>query len=333
MRRKRRKRFWIAAIVTLVAVILLAAVTLRSETRDLVGFFDTSRRVSEAQAVRAEVFQELLREDLGAVDRESFMNIVGQLQEGMDEAEAELVATDPPPAALGAYTTLQLAISSWSDGLGQFEPALLGVVDEPQSRRAELALEESLTALRLGDAAYIEFMLLTDDLRAGLDVEISEFPTVAYVTGDPPFLASELAVQARSSRGLQLFVDIAISAVRLDPEEIADPESNVAIVPATETIDVQVVVANNGNRTELDVRVTATLSTDGGDLLNQEQVVLEEMAPGQQQTATFLGLAVQPSEAYDLVVRLVPAPGEQEPELENNLNQRRFLVNEPSNPG
>ena len=132
---------------------------------------------------------------------------------------------------------------------------------------------------------------------------------------------------ARLSPSLALLVDVGISAVRMDPEEVAGSESDVTVIPATEDLDVQVVVANHGNRIEQLVRVALTLSTDGGELLVQDEQMIAELMPGSQQTATFDALPVVPGEAYDLEVAVAKVADERASELANNFHRRRFLVN------
>jgi hypothetical protein len=311
---------------------IAAVVSLRSDTRELVGFFDTARRVADSQAARAEVFQDLIRQDLDEVSRESFMTLMTQLREGLDEGIVELDSVDPPAGAAGADEVLALALESWAEGLSMFEIALLAVVDEPQSPLAELDLDVALTRLRVGDAAYLHFLRQTEELRSDVDVDIGELPAVAYLEGQPPIVSGRLAEAARRSTGLALVVDVAISAVRITPEEISEAGADVRVIPATEVIDVQVVIANNGNRVEEAVRVTVQLSTDGGTTVFDAEQVIEELAPGGQGTAFFTGLPVNPSEAYDLVVVVTPVTDEKTAEMENNFNQRRFLVNEAVEP-
>ncbi|HEY5578624.1 MAG TPA: hypothetical protein VIL12_02915 [Acidimicrobiia bacterium] len=314
-------------LMGLAVVLTVAAVSIRSDTRALVAFFDTANRVATAQANRAGVFQSLVREDLDTVDREKLMTLVEELREGVRDGAAEVAATEPPGVGLGARDVLVLALESWDEGLGAFHLALLDAVDQPQSPVPERDLELALTQIRVGDAAYAKFLEVAGDLESALDVEVGPLPLVAYLDGDLPIVASRVAEAARLSPSLALLVDVGISAVRMDPEEVAASESNVTVIPATEALDVQIVVANHGNRIEQLVRVALTLSTDGGQLLVQDEQMIAELMPGSQQTAMFDALPVVPGEAYDLEVAVGKVADEKASELENNFHRRRFLVN------
>ena len=326
--RRRRRRWWLVALVALAIALTAAAVSLRSNTREIVAFLDTSDAVAGTQETGAQAFQELVRTDLSRVDRENLMTMMTQLEEGTIDAIAQISATEAPAQAQTAQQVFLLALESWGEGLSEFEMALLDAVDQPQSPLAERDLELSMTKLRVGDTTYARFLELTAGLRTIVDVEVGELPSVAYVEGDPPLVAGQVARAARLSPSLALVVDVGISAVRISPEEISDDGATVSVIPATETIDVQIVVANHGNRPEEAVRVALTLSEDGGNVLFQDQQVLAELLPGGQNTAVFAALPVSPSEAYDLAVSITKVADEDSSKLENNFHRRRFLVND-----
>ena len=326
--RRRRRRWWLAVIPAVVILAIVGAVSLQNDTRELVGFFDRARRVADSQEARAVVFQDLVRRELDEVSRDRFMALINELTQGVGDASGVLSSGDPPAEAAGANEVLVLALDSWGQGLSLFGAALMGVVDEPLSPVAEQDLEVALTHMRVGDAAYARFLSRSDALRDGLDVSIGPLPSVAYLGGEPPIVSGRLAESARLSAGLALVVDVGISAIRFTPEEISDAGAEVRVIPATQTIDVQIMVANNGNRMEESVRVSAQLITDAGELLFEAERVIEELMPGSQQPAEFFGLRVSPSEAYDLLVVITPVPDERTANLENNLHERRFLIND-----
>ncbi|MFQ5968109.1 MAG: hypothetical protein ACE5MI_10945, partial [Acidimicrobiia bacterium] len=272
--------------------------------------------------------QELVRRDLNRIDRESLMATMAQLMEGTQEAMEQIAISQAPPQAQAAQQVFLVALESWNEGLGEFEVALLDSVDQPQSPLAERDLGLALTKLRVGDSTYEGFLDLAAALRSMIDVEAGDLPSVAYVEGDPPIVASSLAQAARRSPSLALVVDVGISAVRITPEEISEADATVSVIPATETIDVQIVVANHGNRPEEAVRVALTLTTDGGNVLFQDQQVLAVLAPGGQNTAMFAALPVTPSEAYDLSVAITKVAEEDSSKLDNNFHRRRFFVND-----
>ncbi|MFQ5967651.1 MAG: hypothetical protein ACE5MI_08565, partial [Acidimicrobiia bacterium] len=71
--RRRRRRWWLLLLVALAVGVVAAAISLRSDTREIVAFLDRADLVAGAEQARAEAFQELVRRDLNRIDRESLM--------------------------------------------------------------------------------------------------------------------------------------------------------------------------------------------------------------------------------------------------------------------
>ncbi len=329
-RRRRRRAFVALLVVSILAAILIAAGSLRSETRLLVAYFDQARIAAAEHAELAADFRQQIIEGIGDLDRNRLMTLMAQMVETSDRMAAEVEGTEVPAAAARPAASLTLALASWKDGLGAFEEQLLAVVDDPGSLVAIGDLASVLVDLEVGDRAYERFVAEVEAVRDEADVEIGRFPAVGYLSAAlaPLTYAERLSDRAAGAEGLALRRDLAIAAVRLEPEETGGEAGGVPILPFTETVLVQVVVANDGNRDETDLTVSLVLEGGAGNLLLERSEEIVDLAAGLSSTVEFADIPVAPGETHTVIISVSAVVAEAD--TENNLRQRPFFVNEPA---
>ena len=329
-RRRRRGALLVLVLVSVIAVVLIAAGSLRSDTRALVAYLEEARTAALEHSDQSVEFKERLISGLQTLDRDRLATLMTQMVESAGNASTRLGAIEIPPTAAPADAALSLAFTSWETGLTGFEEALLGVVDDPDNAVAIGTLADVLVELEVGDRAYGRFVEQAEALRSEADVEIGEYPDVGYLSVALSSLtyAERLAGVASRSSGLALSRDLAIATVRLDPEETGGITDGAPILPNTDTLLVQVVVVNQGNRDEKNVTVSILLQDGGGTVIEERSEELGELEAGGSATIEFADLAVTAGEKLVATIAVTFVDGELD--TENNRREVPFFVNEPA---
>ncbi len=329
-RRRRRGALLALVLVSVIAVVLIAASSLRSETRALVAYLEEARTVALEHHEHSIEFKDHVISGLQNFDRDRLTTLMTQMIETARNTVIQNESTEVPTSAAGADAAMSLALVSWEAGLSGFEAALLEVVDDPESAVAIGNLADILVELEVGDRAYARFVEEADELRSQADVEIGEFPDAGYLSVALSSLtyAERLAGIAARSEGLALSRDLAIATVRLDPEGTGGVTDGAPILPNTDTLLVQIVVVNEGNRDEEDLTVSILLQDGGGNVLEERSENLSELEAGGSVTVEFADLAVTAGEKLVATISVTLVDGELD--TDNNRWEAPFFVNEPA---
>jgi hypothetical protein len=321
---------FLLVLVSIVAVVVVAAGSLRSDTRVLVAYLEEARSSALEHGDQSIDFKEQVIAGLQALDRDRLTTLINQMVEAAAGVTTRLSEIEVPPAAARADAALTLATASWEVGLMGFEGALLAVVDDPENAVAIGGLADVLVDLEVGDRAYARFVEEADQLRSETDVEIGEFPDVGYLSVALSSLtyAERLAGAASGSEGLALRRDLAIATVRLDPEETGGVTDGAPIIPNTDTLLIQVVVVNQGNRDEQDVTVSLLMQDAAGTALEDRSEELATLEAGASVTVEFADLAVTAGARLTATISVSFVDGESD--TDNNRREVPFYVNEPA---
>jgi heme exporter protein D len=319
--RRRRRGVWLLAVLSVAVLIVVLVTSLRSERRVLAGYIDTVQESAAAAASSATEFVDLT-DRLGEVDRQEFITTMARIRTTAGEAGTLLESADVPTDALPAHARIQLAHSSWSLGLDLVEGATLSAADDPAADTPAQLLTRAAVELAVGDRAYeaaIDELLSLED---SADVDIPTYPVVEF---SPPGGAAAVLDAARTSTGLTLRSDLAVSTVTLDPRVLSETDAGVGIVPFTDRLIVNVTVTNQGNVPLSDIPVQVFLGSDRSGTSSSESEIVDRLEPAEATSLEFL-FEVLPVVNYEIVVNLGPAPGEFD--TDNNLYRLRFVVNE-----
>lgn len=329
-RRRRRGALLALVLVSVIAVVLIAAGSLRSETRALVAYLEEARAVALEHNDQSVDFKEQVISGLQNFDRDRLATLMTQMIETAGNTVMRIESAEVPTNAAGADAAMSLALVSWEAGLTGFEAALLEVVDDPESAVAIGNLADVLIELEVGDRAYARFVEEADELRSQADVEIGDFPDTGYVSVALSSLtyAERLAGIAARSEGLALSRDLAIATVRLDPEGTGGVTDGAPILPNTDSLLVQIVVVNEGNRDEEDLTVSILLQDAGLTVLEERSENLSELEAGGSVTVEFADLPVTAGEKLVAIISVSLVDGELD--TDNNRWEAPFFVNEPA---
>lgn len=303
-RRRRRTGWWIAGVVVLIVGMAWLTGSLRTETRELVAFFDEARILTDDAAQQADAYRELLRAQLTNLDRDQFEVLVENIESSIGEGAAQLEALTVPDSAAPSAEMLSLAFASWASGLDGVQRSVLGIADDPSSTGAVDSLNSALVELQVGDLLYSRFLDRAVVLTADLDVAIGDFGDVSFVAEEPVLRNAELIASAvRGSSLLEARRDMAILQPVFVPTNTGGRTPGGAdIFPATEQLAYAVVIGNNGNQVEKGVVVEARFFDSQGLLLDSQTSETVDLEPDQKATVSFAPVQVSPGQTYELVL-------------------------------
>ena len=310
-RRRRRRRFILPIVITVFLLLVWAVGSLRSDSLDATRFYDEVRSVATQQATGIDDFQLMVA--TMAVDRAQFVAQMDQLEqsvaEGMVRVQLSDVPNDDIPGRVrGTQRIAQRTLESWAAGLAAFEEAALSIVDDPADLTGEARLGEALSLLARGDTLYT---VLAEEVEAlGVDLALhGTMPAVAYlpVNGATPGFLEALTARLTAATDLVSVTGITIANITTIPEPTGGDQGESVRLPFTDSIDVQVVVANNGNVPELGITVGARLEDVNGQILDNRDVVIDSLESGEEYTADFSDWIVDDDTLYNLRVFVLPS--------------------------
>lgn len=322
--RTRRRRRWLIPLL-LVTALLVAIGLSQAATPSTPLLAEDLRSQALQVSRRAEVFQDMLIR-MGSVDRVELQTVTDEalarltgIRTGLSELE------DPPGEIVAVLVLFDLALESWSDGVGGFAEHLLAAADGDASVGLNDLVLDDLLELRDGDRLYRE--MLTALAAADVTQPVSPMPDIRFLPDAYPIApaAQTLLAQARvDGSPLALRSSLAVEQVTTMPEWVLDTQETL-VVDATESLVVRVVVTNAGNARSDETPIM--IEVVGGDGSSQSATLtVSQLDAAAKTTVTFDPLVVTPGRSYSLVVRLGLAPGEGE--TDDNSRTLLFRVNE-----
>lgn len=323
-RRRRRRRLIWPLLITLVIAVGLVVATAGSDTRETISYLEEVRSVSIELSRSGSTLSGLVA-DLSRVERSEFETVVGTVEDALVAAHEVAEREAPSDELVGAAVLFRIAVESWMAGIEGFSEALLRAADQPQDESATDDLASAVVLVRAGDQIY--GALLEEFERDDVPSPVGEMPQIRLLPVDASVTVVAPAwVSAARSESSQLPIrpSIRIEQVSTQPQWVQSADGSV-VVPATETIDVIVVVANGGNTDTAGGRLELVLQAAEEQPVTRSQPV-PVIGPGRSTSLVFQDLQVAPGVFYQLDLNLDP----QGPDIfpEDNRHSTGFLINE-----
>ncbi|NNC92553.1 MAG: hypothetical protein HKN80_08680 [Acidimicrobiia bacterium] len=319
--RRRRRGVWLLAALSVAVVVFVLVTSFRSDRRVLAAYIDTAQQSAQGAAASSEEYLELVAR-LGEVPRQEFVTTMARIRLTSGEAGTLLDAVDVPGDAVAAHARLQLAHRSWLLGLELIEGAALAAAEDPSDEIPAELIERAIIELAVGDRAYEAGVEQLLSLEPGTDVDIPTYPVVVFSLDGG---AESLIADARTSTGLKLLRDLAVTDYTLDPRALGDTNAGVGIIPFTDRLIVNVTVTNQGNEAAAEIPVQVVLSSDRTGTARSDSVSIQRLQPAESTSVEFV-FDVRPVVNYEMVVNVGLTTGETE--IDNNLVIFPFVVNE-----
>jgi hypothetical protein len=318
--RRRRRGVWLLAALSLAVVVFVLVTSFRSDRRLLAAYIDTAQQSAQAAAASSTEYLDLAVR-LGEVPRQEFVTTMARIRLTSGEAGTRLDSADVPGDAVDAHARLQLAHRSWLVGLELMEGAALAAAEDPTDEIPAELIERAMVELAVGDRAYEAGVEELRELEQRTDVEIPTYPEVVF----RPAVSSEaLIAAARTSTGLTLLRDLAVTDYTLDPRALGETDAGVGVIPFTDRLIVNVTVTNQGNEAAAEIPVQVVLSSDRTGTARNESVDIQRLQPAESTSVEFV-FDVSPVVNYEMVVNVGLTTGETD--IDNNLLIVPFVVN------
>lgn len=326
-RRRRRRRIVWPILVTVVAGTALIIATSGSDARATITYVEEMRSASADLARTGASMRDLVA-DLARVDRTEFDSVIGGVESALAAAGEVAAMEHPSQDLIGAATLYRLAVDSWDQGMAGFAQALLAAADDPSSDAVVDDLASAVVLVRAGDRIYDA--LVAELARPDVPSPVTEMPEVRLLPVDAPVtvLAPAWVTAARSNTSrLALRPSVRIEQVTTRPEWVPNADG-ILVVPATDAVDVVVVIGNAGNvGAEVGSLRLTVVGPEGEPVVLTEEV--PEMAAAAQTSVTFAEVAVAPGASYQMEALLSPGGGG-DMFLDDNRHASGFTVNAPT---
>jgi hypothetical protein len=324
MRRRRRRR----NIVILIVVGVLSAVAYgitraQGEAETTRTYLDAAYEVATGQASAAESFNEMIVE-IEEFTRPRMVQTLDTIEARADELTSLLTAATAPSHLDRADLWLQVAITSWRNGLSDARAGLLSLASDPVDidGSGAASLDRGLIDLRLGDRAYQGFLSEVGEVDTTLLG--GPFPAVVFVptSSEELFDAVALARRMFLTPDLAPIDDLAVADLRLEPGPTG-ASGGIPVVPASASQLIEATITNRGNVPHVEIVVTLTLVSSDGEQY-EATAQIDSLTGGSARAVTFADLPVKPGALYQVTVS-IPSGDD---ESENDSIIFRFEMNE-----
>lgn len=287
-----------------------------SNSSDLNQFLEEASTVSLVHSESSKEFEKVLNFD--EINRDDFESTLAALVRDSQEA-FNLVQNIGGDFNSSEKELLNIATSSWLNGLETFQVSIITLIDNPESLKIEEALAQSIVDLSIGDKAYEEFVQKISQRSREDNLFLPIFYPVKYtgLEGSAFNFADLIVKKARdSSEGLFLRRDVAITGVQFFPSPIAVTEDNYRVF-LKEPIGIQVVIANEGNVEEFDIILLVLVTDEFGDSVFEKRTKISSVGAFESKSYFTDTIELEPGTLYEWFIKIEEI--ENEEELEDNL--------------
>jgi hypothetical protein len=279
-------------------------------------FLENASTISELHSKNVVNFREIL--DFSEVDRESFERLLSQIQSNSQESY-QLLQNSNIDFTSKEKQLLEIATSSWLDGVELFQASITTLIDNPSTLKIEESIAQSIVSLSIGDKAYAKFLFLIKQ-NASIDgTFLPNFYQIEYIgLEDNSYKFADLLVDKAksSSGGLFLQKNLAITGTEFTPMPITFTEDGAAVL-LDEPTALQVVISNEGNVEIYDVVVLVLVTDEYGETVYEFQTKINSIGPKESKIFLSDTINIEKGVVHEWFVKIEEI--EKEEELTDNL--------------
>ena len=279
-------------------------------------FLENASTISELHSKNVVNFREIL--DFSEVDRESFERLLSQIQSNSQESY-QLLQNSNIDFTSKEKQLLEIATSSWLDGVELFQASITTLIDNPSTLKIEESIAQSIVSLSIGDKAYAEFFFLIKQ-NASIDgTFLPNFYQIEYIgLEDNSYKFADLLVDKAksSSGGLFLKKNLAITGTEFTPMPITFTEDGAAVL-LDEPTALQVVISNEGNVEIYDVVILVLVTDEYGETVYEFQTKINSIGPKESKIFLSDTINIEKGVVHEWFVKIEEI--EKEEELKDNL--------------
>jgi len=308
----------LGVLATAVVLLVNAALSARSSApaRELAeqSYIDQVLSAVEDSTAQGRAVDTLRNQALHVSITTTFQRL-GELVASAQRVLEAVQRIQPPSSMQTPHDLLEATLALRADGLRAFRDALASESSGRSNDSSVGALGDVGQDFQAADRAY---RLLTKAAApAGATLPSSEWvsdQTIYSQAGLEAFLTS-----LRSATSLTPIHDVAVVLVMTDPAPVS-LNGVTETLPAASVLNIQAVIANDGNQVERNLLVAAVItpSADGPSAQVRNFV---DLSPGQKRTVSLGGLHMKPGQLTVLTVSVQSTAGQA-----GNANNTRTLT-------
>ena len=287
-----------------------------NSANDFNEFLEDASTISGLHNINAVNFKEIL--DFSEVDRESFERLLSQIQSSSQEAY-QLLQNSNVEFTSKEKQLLEIAVSSWLDGVELFQVSIITLIDNPSTLKIEESIAQSILSLSIGDKAYEEFLFLINQ-NASIDgTFLPNLYQIDYIglEGNSYKFADLIVDKAKSSTGgLFLQKNLAITGTEFTPVPITFTEDGAAVL-LDEPTSLQVVISNEGNVEIYEVVALVLVTDEYGETVYEFQTKINSIGPKESKIFLSDTINIEKGVLHEWFIKIEEI--EQEEELSDNL--------------
>ncbi|HEX6476714.1 MAG TPA: hypothetical protein VF005_05530 [Acidimicrobiales bacterium] len=296
----------ILGVVVAVIVIVVLALPGSQSSPDQQSYLDIVRPQLQLSAQQGAVVRDM-RANAASFDRTALFQRLNDLVSAAAGVQQQ-VALPGAPGSLGSSGgDLNQAMRMRAQGVSSLRDGMQSALSGAPSDQATTQLARAGQQLGAADGLYGSFLRALSRSQAA-SIAVPQYRWILNPPDWDPQALSLYVLSLRLSPSLAVHHDVAVVLVSTQPAPTSY-NGPVAILGLARQLTVSVVVANNGNATEHDVPVVATLAS--GQTQSARAVV--DIDPGQRRAVDLGGLSLGPRKFYILTVTVGPVAGDPTP--------------------
>ena len=341
MESKRSKK---EPIITLVVLLIIAAVivswvtglwscdngrrVLTDQERLTIADYINSSSVLIQHSNRTAMNFDLLLSKVKDISREELDQSLADIIEESKITVQNSQEIYPPEMFEVTHGYLNLVFNTRNKAYENFKPALFNALQDIDIEIASAQIANSFFYLLMSDEVFLYFQ---QELKlTGEKLEIPNLTIIdSQVFQDREMInktnVAQFIMDIKTVTGLQERRGLAVIANSIEFEpRVINEQGDFLILANGNTVNITILIENQGNVTENDVLVTVSYSTENNPSADEKTYTINNINPSEQKAVTITGFSAYPGLRCSLKVEVAPVPGEVL--LTNNTAVYNFVV-------
>ena len=252
------------------------------------------------------------------LNRNEFESVFIEIIRNAQEANNILINTESQYSG-SEKELLEIATTSWLEGLEKFQVSILNLVDQEYSQILEESIADSITSLSVGDKAYRNFLDVVIRRSENENIFLPEFFNVEYtgIESNAYEFAEVIVDRAIENKsGLFLRRDISVSGIEFVPESIAITDDGERVL-LDQLVSLQIVIANEGNVEETEVLILILVTDEFGETIYEKRTKINTIGPFESKSYYLDAIEIEKGIVYEWFILVEEI--ENEEDVEDNI--------------
>jgi len=252
------------------------------------------------------------------LNRNEFESVFIEIIRNAQEANNILINTESQYSG-SEKELLEIATTSWLEGLEKFQVSILNLVDQEYSQILEESIADSITSLSVGDKAYRNFLDVVIRRSENENIFLPEFFNVEYtgIESNAYEFAEVIVDRAIENKsGLFLRRDISVTGIEFVPESIAITDDGERVL-LDQLVSLQIVIANEGNVEETEVLILILVTDEFGETIYEKRTKINTIGPFESKSYYLDAIEIEKGIVYEWFILVEEI--ENEEDVEDNI--------------